>query len=253
MKTLTLVGIGTGNPDHLTREAIEALNGADLILIPRKGAGKEDLADLRLAICAEVVTTPAVRLVEVDLPVRDEAIPDYVTRVAAWHDAIARVWAAAVAATPAPNDHVALMVWGDPSLYDSTLRIAGRLSPPPRVRVIPGITSLQALTAAHGIPLNPLAGSVTITTGRRLRDRGWPAGATRVAVMLDGGCAFSALDPAGITIWWGAFVGMAQQVLLSGDLAEAGPRIEALRADLRADHGWMMDIYLLDRVEPSGG
>ena len=37
MTTLWLIGIGTGNPDHVTGQAIRALNGADLILIPKKG------------------------------------------------------------------------------------------------------------------------------------------------------------------------------------------------------------------------
>jgi len=40
MFTLSLIGIGTGNPDHLTAEAAAALNGADLILLPRKGEDK---------------------------------------------------------------------------------------------------------------------------------------------------------------------------------------------------------------------
>ena len=48
------------------------------------------------------------------------------------------------------------MVWGDPSLYDSTLRIAERLDPIPSVKVVPGITSIQALAAAHQIPINDL-------------------------------------------------------------------------------------------------
>jgi precorrin-6A synthase len=247
MQHLALIGIGTGNPDHMTRAAITALNAADLILIPRKGETKADLADLRRAICAGAVTNPATRIVEFDLPERDPATPDYVARVQDWHDAIARVWAAAVAGVPAPRARVALLVWGDPSLYDSTLRIAARLCPAPQITVIPGITSLQVLTAAHCIPLNALAGQVVITTGRRLRDHGWPAGADRIAVMLDGSCAFDTLPPEGIRIWWGAYLGMPQQALEHGPLSEAGPRIIARRAGLRAEHGWIMDCYLLAR------
>jgi precorrin-6A synthase len=247
MQHLALIGIGTGNPDHMTLAAITALNAADLILIPRKGETKADLADLRRAICAGVVTNPAARIVEFDLPERDPATPDYVTRVQDWHDAIARVWADAVAGAAAPRTRVALLVWGDPSLYDSTLRIAARLDPAPQITVIPGITSLQVLTAAHCIPLNALAGQVVITTGRRLRDHGWPAGADRIAVMLDGSCAFDTLPPEGVRIWWGAYLGMPQQALDRGPLAEAGPRIIARRAGLRAEHGWIMDCYLLAR------
>lgn len=248
MTELLLVGIGTGNPEHLTLQTIRALNSADLILIPRKGDGKADLADLRRDICRAVVTNPGARIMEFDLPTRDPAIADYVQRVEEWHDAIARVWTDTIKKAPAPNNRVALLVWGDPSLYDSTLRIAARLSPAPNVTVIPGITSLQALTAAHAIPLNDLAAPVVITTGRRLRDEGWPQAADRVAVMLDGECSFQTLDPEGVTIWWGAYVGMTQQRILSGALSTTGPEIIALRQKLRSEHGWVMDIYLMQRA-----
>jgi len=244
MITLLLVGIGTGNPDHLTGEAARALNTAGLILVPRKGEEKSDLAHLRHRILAQVLTR-AVPVAGYDVPVRAGG-PDYLGAVHDWHDAIAAVWQATIAAHLPQGGTVALMVWGDPSLYDSTLRIAARL-PDLTVRVVPGITSLQVLTAAHAIPLNTLAEPVTITTGRRLREEGWPQGALSVAVMLDPGGAFGVLNPKGISIWWGAYVGMAEQVLIHGPLAEVGGEILATRARLRAAHGWIMDIYLLRR------
>ena len=241
---LHLIGIGSGNPDHLTRQAIKALNAADLVLIPRKGATKADLADLRRSICAEVISNPLTVLAEFDLPVRDAQNPSYLAGVEDWHDAIAAVWSQTIAAHPLAQD-VALLVWGDPSLYDSTLRIAARLTA--QVSVIPGITALQVLTAAHAIPLNEVGSPVTITTGRQLADHGWPVGATTVAVMLDGNCSFQSLDPTGIFIWWGAYVGMSNQILCRGDLAQTGPQIINIRAAARAAHGWIMDIYLLRR------
>lgn len=244
MITLALIGIGTGNPDHLTAQAVRALNGADLILLPRKGDDKSDLADVRREILAAVLTTP-VKVIEYDVPTRADRA-DYLGAVNDWHDAIAQVWAGAIAAHLAQGGRVALMVWGDPSLYDSTLRIAARL-PGVSTEVIPGITSLQVLTAAHAIPLNALAAPVIITTGRRLRETGWPAGADSLAVMLDSGGAFTTLDPEGVTIWWGAYVGMPQQALIRGPLAEVSDRILATRARLRTEHGWIMDIYLLRR------
>lgn len=242
MTTLWLVGIGTGNPDHVTGQAVKALNGADLILIPRKGAAKSDLADLRRRILSQVLTAP-VAIAEYDVPQRADQ-DDYLAAVNDWHDAIARSWAEAIARHPTPRN-VALMVWGDPSLYDSTLRIAARLGL--TVKVIPGLTSLQLLTAAHAIPLNALAAPVIVTTGRNLRDHGWPDGATTVAVMLDKGGAFTAIDPADTHIWWGAYVGMAEEVLLHGPLAQVSDQILATRARLRAQHSWIMDIYLLRR------
>ena len=244
MTTLWLVGIGTGNPDHLTLEARRALREAALVLVPRKGPDKADLADLRHAILARC-DSPA-PVVEFDMPVRDEQLP-YGARVTRWHDAIARLWAETIGAV-GPEGPVALLVWGDPGLYDSTLRIAARLDPRPQIRVVPGITALQALTAAHAIAFNTINGAVTVTTGRRLRDLGWPGGADTVAVMLDGACSFQHLPTDGLSIWWGAFLGMPDQVLDAGPLAEAGPRIVATRAEARARHGWIMDTYLIRRA-----
>lgn len=241
MQELLLIGIGTGNPDHLTLQAIQALQQADAILVPRKGPNKADLADLRLQI-VDTHLGPDARVVEFDLPVRD-AEAAYLDGVEDWHDAIAQVWRDAV---PEGAKRVALLIWGDPSLYDSSLRIAGRLAPP-KVTVVPGLTSLQVLTAAHAIPLNEVGAPVVITTGRQLRDHGWPEGAETVAVMLDGSCSFTHLDPDGVQIWWGAYVGMAEQRLIAGPLAEVSDRIQTDRAAARAAHGWIMDIYLLRR------
>ena len=249
MREIVVIGIGAGNPEHMTVEGIGALNAADVVLIPRKGAAKADLADLRREICGRFLRNPATRIVEFDMPVRDATGP-YGEGVEAWHRAIGGCYRRLL--EPEAGT-VALLVWGDPSLYDSTLRIAARLRSGGmalHVTVVPGITSLQALTAAHAIPLNTLAAPVLVTTGRRLRAGGWPAGIDTLAVMLDGACAFTTLDPAGVTIWWGAYLGMAQQALAAGPLAEIGATIQARRAALRAEHGWIMDTYLLRRTAP---
>ncbi|MGR3713689.1 MAG: precorrin-6A synthase (deacetylating) [Shimia sp.] len=247
MITLSLVGIGSGNPDHLTRQAVQRLEAADVILLPRKGAEKTDLADLRRMIATEILSN-APTIIEFDYPVRDADTLKYLDGVNTWHDALAGIWQSLITDHVATDGHVALMVWGDPSLYDSTLRIADRLLARGldlKVDVIPGITSLQMLTAAHAIPLNTLGAPVVITTGRQLRDNGWPENADTVAVMLDGECSFSHLDPNGIKIWWGAYVGMPQQLLIAGDLSVISADIIEARAKARAESGWIMDIYLL--------
>ena len=247
MLSVSLIGIGCGDPEQLTLQAVRAINAADLILIPRKGAEKSDLADLRRTICAQVLTNRATRIVEFDLPQRDAEREDYLGGVDDWHDAIAASWTREIAAHLGHEGRVALLIWGDPSLYDSSLRIARRLVPAPKIDVIPGVTSIQALCAAHGIPLNEISEPFLVTTGRRLREDGWPQGADTVVVMLDGGTAFQAIEPEGIHIWWGAYLGMPNQITLSGSLVEAGPKIAAARADARARHGWIMDSYILKR------
>ncbi|MFD3191663.1 precorrin-6A synthase (deacetylating) [Sedimentitalea sp. HM32M-2] len=246
MFDLSLIGIGTGNPDHITGQGARAISDADLILIPRKGADKADLAELREKIIARVCAETPPRIAYFDIPRRRDQ-NGYLKGVDDWHDAIAQRWQATIAAAdPAPRT-VALLIWGDPSLYDSSLRIMARLSPRPAVRVIPGITALQALTAAHAIPINEIGAPFTVTTGRRLREQGWPDGTDTLAVMLDGDCAFQGLNGVDFDIWWGAYLGMAEECLVSGPLDKAGPDILATRARARARHGWIMDVYLLKK------
>ena len=98
MLTLSLIGIGCGDPEQLTLAAVRAINAADLVLIPRKGEDKADLAELRRDICAKVLTSAATRVVEFDLPVRDAERDDYRAGVDDWHDAVAQAWAREIAA-----------------------------------------------------------------------------------------------------------------------------------------------------------
>ncbi|MBR0868888.1 precorrin-6A synthase (deacetylating) [Bradyrhizobium tropiciagri] len=247
MLMLSLIGIGCGDPQQLTQAAIGAINAADLILIPRKGTAKSDLAELRRSICADVLTSARTRIAEFDLPVRDADDPDYRKGVDDWHDAVAAVWSREIANHLGGEGRVALMIWGDPSLYDSSLRIARRLDPLPAIEVIPGITSIQALCAAHALPLNEIGEPFLVTTGRLLRENGWPAGVDTIVVMLDGGAAFQTLDPEGLQIWWGAYLGMPDQIIMAGELAEIGHRIVAARREARERHGWIMDSYILRR------
>jgi precorrin-6A synthase len=247
MLTLSLIGIGCGDPDQLTLQAVRAVNAADLVLIPRKGAEKSELAELRRTICAQVLTNRTTRVAEFDLPQRDGDREDYRGGVDDWHDAVAAAWSKQIATQLGGKGRVALLIWGDPSLYDSSLRVACRLDPAPKIEVIPGVTAIQALCAAHAIPLNEIGKPFLVTTGRRLRDGGWPSGVETLVVMLDGGTAFQALDPLGVQIWWGAYLGMPDQMLLSGALAEVGGAIVAARTEARARHGWIMDSYILKR------
>ncbi len=99
----------------------------------------------------------------------------------------------------------AFLVWGDPSLYDSTLRIVAQLAARARVafeyEVIPGITSIQVLAARHRIPLNGIGESVLITTGRNLSS-GRSENIEKTVVMLDGQCSFRNLTDAETEIFW---------------------------------------------------
>ena len=237
-----VIGIGVGDPDYLTVQAIDALNDTEVFFAMDKGEAKSDLVALRRQICARFIRKPGYRFVELPDAQRSQD-GDYRAAVSDWHAARARIWATAIATELGSDGVGAFLAWGDPSLYDSTLRILEAVAAEIDLTydVIPGITAVQALTARHRIPLNDVGEPVLITTGRQLRAQGLSGSAV---VMLDGDCSFRGC-PADTRIWWGAYLGTEDELLVSGTVGEVGTRIAALRADARARHGWIMDTYLL--------
>ncbi|WP_197373038.1 precorrin-6A synthase (deacetylating) [Mycolicibacterium baixiangningiae] len=241
-RRIHVIGIGAGDPDYVTAQAVAALNDTDVFFAMDKGEAKDDLVGLRRLICERFIREPGYRFVELPDPVRAKT-GDYRQAVDEWHTARARLWAEAIR-TELPEDGVgAFLAWGDPSLYDSTLRILDRVADHVEFDhdVIPGVTAIQALTARHRIPLNDVGEPVLVTTGRRLREQGLTGTAV---VMLDGDCAFTETPPQ-TRIWWGAYLGTDDELLVSGTVGEVGERIVTMRAEARARHGWIMDTYLL--------
>jgi precorrin-6A synthase len=245
MRRLSIIGIGAGNPDHITVQAIKALGSVGVIFLIGKGSDKNDLAQLRKDICARYITKPY-RIVEAQDPERDRTPANYEAAVTDWHTQRAAIYERMIREELSEDQHGAFLVWGDPSLYDSTLRIVDQVAAMKTVTfeldVIPGITSVQALAARHKIALNRIGGPIHITTGRLLTNG---MQADDVVVMLDGDCAFKTVKDPGVYIYWGAYVGTADEILVSGKLQERGPEIEKIRSDARARHGWIMDTYLL--------
>lgn len=247
---IDVIGIGAGSPAHVTVEAIEALQNVDVVFALDKGEAKSDLLDARRAILD--AHAPHVELVVVPDPPRDRAPADYAGVVRDWHRARAELLYDAMTRSLARPEggarRGAFLVWGDPSLYDSTLRILDRIpgaGAELEVRVIPGITAVQALTAAHATTLNRIGRPVLVTTGRRLGER--PAG-TDAVVMLDGAAAWLEHADADEEILWGANRGTPMELLRRGRVGEIGGELATLKAELRAEHGWIMDIYLLRPV-----
>ena len=242
MRCIHVIGIGAGDPEYVTAQAVRALNDTDVFFAMDKGDAKSDLVAMRRQICARFITDPGYRFVELTDPKR-ATDGEYSQAVAEWHTARARLWANAIRTELGPDGVGAFLAWGDPSLYDSTLRVLEQVAEHVELRydVIPGITAIQALTARHRIPLNDVGEPVLITTGRQLRNSGLTGSAV---VMLDGECSFLGCPPQ-TRIWWGAYLGTPDEILASGTVGDVGERIAELRADARARHGWIMDIYLL--------
>jgi precorrin-6A synthase len=247
LRTIRVIGIGTGNPEHVTVQAVRALNTVDVVFVLDKGSEKADLVAVRREICQRYITERPYRFVEAQDPERDRNPADYGATVEAWHAARAALYEAMIEGELRPDECGAFLVWGDPSLYDSTLRIIERIVARGRVPfvydVIPGISSVQALAASHRIALNRIGAPIHITTGRQIAE-GLPPGADTTVVMLDGHPRFDHLDPE-LTIYWGAYLGTADEIVLSGRLGDIADAIGRTRTEARARHGWIMDTYLL--------
>jgi len=224
-------------PQHVTPEVADALRSCDYVVAADKGPDDGLLAARRAVAAAH-----GVELVAVPDPARDRADPDdYPGAVRDWHEA--RV-AAYELVLRERGGTAAFLVWGDPSLYDSTIRVVEQLADrlPLDYDVLPGISAPQLLAARHRIVLHLVGAPVHVTTARRLRDD-IAAGQTNVVVMLTG-----TLDLAGLedwTIWWGANLGTDSEELVSGRVTDVLADLVAARARARQAAGWVMDAYLL--------
>ena len=248
MRTVQVIGVGAGDPDHLTLQAVAALRRTDVFLVVDKGEPTADLAALRAELLARHVPGPY-RVATMPDPERDRSRgltgEAYAEAVRAWQQRRAAHYARVLADELPEGGVGSFLVWGDPAIYDGTLRILEGLDLPLNVVSVPGISAIQALAAAHRLVLNRTGGAITVTTGRRLAREGMIG--DDVVVMLDARCAFAGLPEAGVDIFWGAYLGTPDEVLVAGDLAAVKDEIVAVRARERARKGWIMDTYLLRR------
>jgi precorrin-6A synthase len=242
MREILVIGIGAGNPDYLTVQAIDALNRVDVFFIPDKGAEKAALRKLREDILARFIKDADYQTVGVEIPKRRAAGDDYRGSVDDWHAALTANYGKLFDAYLPESKVGGFLVWGDPMLYDSTLRIMERLDV--EVEIVPGITAIQALAARHKIAINRIGEPVLLTTGRKAME-GLPEGVDSV-IMLDGDQAFAHV-PGDYDIFWGAYLGTKDEILVSGRLADVKGKIEKTRTEARKAHGWIMDTYLLRR------
>jgi precorrin-6A synthase len=252
MRKVFVIGIGAGNPDYITVQAINALNAVDVFFIMDKGEEKEDLVRLRKEICERYIKNKAYRMVEAADPPRDRTPSSYEPAVRAWHQQRAGIYERLIREELGEDECGAFLVWGDPSLYDSTLRIIEQIVAKGTIafeyEVIPGISAIQALAARHRIALNRIGGPIHITTGRKI-SKGLPDNADDVIVMLDGNCSFKTIEDPDIDIYWGAYIGTEDEILVAGNLRERGNDIERMRSEAKARKGWIMDTYLLRKRE----
>jgi precorrin-6A synthase len=248
-RKVMIIGIGAGNPDFVTIQAIKAMNRVDVFFVPDKGAEKADLRRMRRSIIDRHVRDRPVRTAEYKVPSRRRESDNYEKAVAAWHAEVGKTYRRLIIEELGESEIGAFLVWGDPTLYDSTLRILEHLRTGGGFEldydVIPGISSVQALAAQHRIAINEIGGSVLITSGRQLAE-GIPNHVGSVAVLLNADKALRAADGE-LEAYWGAYVGMPEELLVSGKLKDIVGEIERIRSAARQEKGWIMDCLVLKK------
>ena len=239
-------------------QGIKALNRADVFFLMDKGRIKGKLRDVREEICRRhIAPGRAHRFVEAPSPPRDTSPADYRASVDELNAAKQAVFEAMIAGEMTDGETAGILVWGDPMLYDSTIRNIEAIVASGKhqidYEVIPGITAVQALAARHRIPLNRIAEPVLLTTGRKLAE-GFPDGIDSAAVLLDGEDTYRKFADAGVhgdmEIYWGAYLGTPDEILISGKLKDVAGEIHRRRTEARQKNGWIMDTYLIRKAEP---
>lgn len=249
---ILLIGIGAGDPDYVTVQAVNAIQALDVLFLVTKEDDKADLVDARREVLDRYRDEDDYRTVELPDPPRPwKDTPNYTEAVATWRHERAELWEGAIKENLGPGEVGGFLVWGDPSLYESTLAVVDEVKTRGNVdfdyEVLPGISAIHALTARHRIPLNRQGGSVHITPARLLGG-GIPTNQNDVVVMLDPSTTFARLEPHGIEIYWGAYLGTDDEILISGPLEAVREEIMRVRAEAKERKGWIFDTYLLRRL-----
>jgi precorrin-2/cobalt-factor-2 C20-methyltransferase len=124
------VGVGPGDPEHLTLKALRALKEADQVFVPDGGRAAE--------IVAEHVAVEPLTFAMSDVGAREQH----------WERAAARI--------AQTQGTAAFATIGDPNLYSTFTYVANavrRLVPGVEIETVPGITAMQDLASRTGLVL----------------------------------------------------------------------------------------------------
>ena len=254
MKTILIIGIGAGDPDYITVQAAKALNRVDVFFLMDKGPAKQKLRALREALCRQHIKDRAYRFAEAESPPRDTAPADYRASVDALNREKQDVFERMIEGEMKDGETAGVLVWGDPMLYDSTIRnieaIAAGGGHRNRIR---GVSRHHCRAGARGTPQDPAqphrrAGPAHhgpqagrgISAGHRQRRR---AARRRGHLQALRRCK----THGDMEIYWGAYLGTPDEILISGKLADVADEIQRRRAEARRANGWIMDTYLMRR------
>lgn len=141
--TLVGVGVGPGDPEHLTLKALRELQAADRVFVPETDASAGGAGRAERIVAPHV---PAERIERVMFAMRDAD-----SRAGNWDRA-----GSAIGDVVGRGGTAVFATIGDPNLYSTFTYIAQTvvaLHPDVEIRTVPGITAMQDLAARSGTVL----------------------------------------------------------------------------------------------------
>ena len=148
-RTLSGVGVGPGDPDHVTVKALRTLEAADVILVPRTEARAGGVGRAEEIVCAHLpAKTAAIRRIPFSMA-EHRGVGQ--RRASAWEASATT----AIEAFEAGAKRVAFATVGDASVFSTFSYLCDLVSRRVEVtiEVIPGITAMQAIAATSRTPL----------------------------------------------------------------------------------------------------
>ena len=137
--TLYGLGVGPGDPELLTLKAHRLIRQADVVAYPAPDNGES----FARAIVADIIPDGATEI-PIVIPMRAERFPAQEVYTAA---------ADRIGAALRAGLDVVVLCEGDPFFYGSFMYLYARLATDHPVQIVPGVSSLGAVTAAAARPL----------------------------------------------------------------------------------------------------
>jgi precorrin-6A synthase len=244
-RKVLIVGIGAGNPDFVTVQAINVRGHVTLFFIPDQGGDKgpdkmmKDPARLRAEIVELYVRNRPFRTTTYREPHKDGggALAGDLRHAGLSFEELDA------------SECGAFLVWSGFSLIETLARILQRLRSSGDFEldyeVIPGSSDIQVLTTAHKVALCNVGRSIPTATGRSLAG-GFPNNADTIVFMQP---AVLAPDTVGghNDVHWTLYAGMPDDMLVSGRLLEIVGGLEQVRKEALDGKGWIVEAMLTQK------
>ncbi len=241
-RKVLIVGIGAGNPDFVTVQAVNVRGHVTLFFIPH-GAGRgpgrrmNDPARLRAEIIELYVRNRPFRTTSYKEPLNKGGGAEPVGELR--HAGLSFEELDA-------SECGAFLVRSGFSLIETVGRVVQRLRSSGDFEldyeVIPGNSGIQVLTTAHKVALCNVGRSILTATGRSLAG-GFPNNADSIVFMQPAAPAADTVSGHN-DVHWTLYAGMPDDMLVSGRLREIVGGLEQVRNAALDGKGWIVEAML---------